>query len=82
MESIKCQLSVANVAATSGKLRTLGRTRTFAPRVEPEKFLPFTRFTGSVSPGTATTREISLRRLTKKVSRFSRGRESANIRIA
>jgi hypothetical protein len=72
----------ANAAATSGKLLIRARTRTFAPLVEPKKSLPFIQLMVNAFPGMGTTQRISLRLSTKKVSRFSRGKESAVIRIA
>ena len=72
----------ANVAATSGKLLTRVRTRISAPPAALKKSLLFTRRTVNAFPGTETTQRISLRLSTKKVSRFSRGKESADIRIA
>lgn len=72
----------ANVAATSGKLLIPVRTRISAPPVAQRKSRRSTRRTVNAFPGTANTLRISLRRLTITVSRFSRGKESADIRIA
>jgi len=82
MVRVLCQSLLANVAATSGKLLTRGRTLIFAPLAELKESLPFTRGTVNAFPGTGTTRRISLPLSTKKVSRYSRGKESAYIRIA
>lgn len=77
-----CRLLPANVAASNGKLRTLARTLIFAPLAELRRSRLFIRFTVSAFPGTANTLRISLPLSTIKVSRFSRGKESAVIRIA
>lgn len=72
----------ANVAAMSGKLLTPVRTRIFAPLVAQRKSRRSIRLSVNASPGMANTLRILLPLSTITVSRFSRGKESAAIRIA